>query len=220
MLASLWQESVKSVGRDGADSWRPSWPRNATPLRRSPMLSSSSSAGWPHTRRAGPRRHGAARRHGPSGVARSFLRRPRDRHDLLTANAAARNVSIDMVQAELVRRLNQTSAASLGHRASAAGARRTLPAMRPPNPTRRIRLPSSEREWVEAETARRVDAYADCGALLHGDLADLASPPRLWQDVPDAVTEADLLERRSTSWSSHIPTPAIQIASTSFSPGG
>ena len=44
MLASLWQESVKSVGAT-ASAGRPSWPRNATPVRRSPTLSSSSSGG-------------------------------------------------------------------------------------------------------------------------------------------------------------------------------
>jgi hypothetical protein len=68
------------------------------------------------------------------------------------------------------------------------------PGLRPPSPARRIRLPSSEREWVEPETARRVDGLRDCGALLHGDLNDLASPPDVWQDVADAVTDADLLE--------------------------
>ena len=41
---------------------------------------------------------------------------------------------------------------------------------------------------------RRVDCLRDCGALLHGDLNDLTSAPDVWQDVPDAVTEADLLE--------------------------
>ena len=100
-----------------------------------------------------------------------------------------------MVQAELVRRLNQTSAASLDHRAQRLLVHDALlPGLRPPNPARRIRLPSSEREWVEPETARRVDGLRDCGALVHGDLDDLASPPDMWQDVADAVSEADLLE--------------------------
>ena len=110
-------------------------------------------------------------------------------------DAAARNVSIDMVQAELIRRLNQTSAASLDRRAQRLLLHDAiLPNLRSPRPARRIRLPSSEREWVEPETCRRVDGLRDCGALLHGDLDDLASPPDLWQDVADVVTEADLLE--------------------------
>ncbi len=69
-----------------------------------------------------------------------------------------------------------------------------LPGLRPPNHARRIRLPSSAREWTETEISRRVDGLRDCGALVHGDLDDLASPPDAWQDVADAVSEADLLE--------------------------
>jgi hypothetical protein len=66
---------------------------------------------------------------------------------------AARNVSLDMVQVELTRRLNQTTAASLDHRAQRRLVHdELLPCLRPPRPARRIRLPSSEREWIEAET--------------------------------------------------------------------
>jgi hypothetical protein len=100
-----------------------------------------------------------------------------------------------MVQTELIRRLNQTSAVSLDHRAQRLLVHDTvLPSLRPPSPARRIRLPTSEREWIETETSRRAEGLRDCGALLHGDLNDLASPPDVWQDVPDAVTEADLLD--------------------------
>ena len=83
MLPSLWQESVKSVGRDGVElaglpglaTRHPCADHRCSPHR--PAVA------CPHTRRADPRRHGAARRHRPSGVARSFLRRARDRHDLM-----------------------------------------------------------------------------------------------------------------------------------------
>jgi hypothetical protein len=57
-----------------------------------------------------------------------------------------------------------------------------------------VRLPSSEREWVERETGRRIDGLRDCGACVHGDFDDLASPPEVWQDDPVEVTESDLLE--------------------------
>ena len=100
-----------------------------------------------------------------------------------------------MVQTELIRRLNQASAASLDHRSRSLLVHdAVLPNLRPPSPARRIRLPSSEREWIECETCHRVDGPRECGALLHGDLDDLISPPDLWQDVADVVTEADLLE--------------------------
>ena len=195
MLPSLWQESVKSVGRDGSVAGRPSWPRNAVPGRRPPTLSSSSSAGLPTY----PPSRSTSSRCRPPAPARVLLGRFSDALGVDTtswpADAAARNVSIDMVQAELVRRLNQTSATSLDHRAQRLLVHDALvPNLRRPNPARRIRLPSSEREWVEPETARRVDGLRHCGALVHGDLDDLASPPDIWQDVPDAVSEADLLE--------------------------
>lgn len=112
-----------------------------------------------------------------------------------SAEGAARNISIDMVQCEVIRRLNRTSAACLDIR----GQRRLvkealLPLLGPPNPARRIRLPSSQREWIEGESRRRVDGLVHSGAVLHGDLDDLASPPDLWQDGPVGVTEADIVE--------------------------
>jgi hypothetical protein len=108
---------------------------------------------------------------------------------------AARNVSIDMVQTELIRRLNHTSAVSLDHRAQRLLVHDAiLPSLRPPNPVRRIRLPSSEREWIESETFRRIDGLRDSGALVHGDLDDLSTPPDAWQNDPVEVTEADLLD--------------------------
>jgi len=100
-----------------------------------------------------------------------------------------------MVQAELVRRLNQTSAASLDHRAQGPPVHEViLPKLRPPSPAWRIRLPSSERDWVETETSRRVEGLRHCGAPTHGNLDDLVSPRDDWQDVPGTGSEADLLE--------------------------
>ena len=195
MLPSLWQESVKSVGRDGV-----SWPAFLASQRdtRAPITDAllivqrwlaHIPAEQVHVITVPPAGTGPA----------VLLGRFSDALGIDTtswpADAAARNVSIDMVQTELVRRLIQTSAASLDHRAQRLVVHDALlSSLRPPSPARRIRLPSSEREWIEPETWRRVDGLRDCGALLHGDLNDLASPPDVWQDVPDAVTEADLLE--------------------------
>ena len=196
MLPSLWQESVKSVGRDGAVSWPAflaSQRGTRAPVTDALLIVQRWLAHIPaeqvHVITVPPAGTGPA----------VLLGRFSDALGIDTtswpADAAARNVSIDMVQAELVRRLNQTSAAILAHREQRLLVHDALlPGLRRPNPARRIRLPSSERDWVEPETARRAYGLRDCGAILHGDLDDLASPPDLWRDVPDVVTEADLLE--------------------------
>ena len=104
------------------------------------------------------------------------------------------NVSMDMVQAELIRRMNRLTTTAFDETAQRRRVHDALmPALRPPNPARRIRIPSSEREWIDSETGRRIDGLRDCGALLHGDLEDLASPADVWQDDPMEVTDADLL---------------------------
>jgi hypothetical protein len=196
MLPSLWQESVKSVGHDGASSW-PAFlasQRDArAPVTDALLIVQRWLAHIP-----------AEQIHvitvPPTGTDPAVLL-GRFSHALgidttsWPADAAGRNVSIDMVQTELIRRLNETSAASLDNRAQRLLVHDALlPSLRPPSAARRIRLPSSERGWIETETSRRVDGLRDCGALLHGDLDDLTSPPDVWQDLPDAVTEADLLE--------------------------
>jgi hypothetical protein len=195
MLPSLWQESVKSVGRDGV-----SWPAflgsqrdSRAPFTDALLIVQRWLAHIPaeqiHIVTVPPAATDPA----------VLLGRFSDALGIDTASwpvdAAARNVSIDMVQTELIRRLNQTSAGSLDHRAQRLLVHDALlPNLRPPSPARRIRLPSSEQDWIELETSRRVEGLRDCGALLYGDLSDLASPPDVWQDVPDAISEAELLE--------------------------
>jgi hypothetical protein len=195
MLPSLWQESVKSVGHDGVK-----WPHFLASQRhtRAPVTDALLiTQRWlAHV----PAEQIHVITVPPAGTDPAvLLGRFSDALGIDTTSwpttAAATNVSMDMVQTELIRRLNQTSAASLDRRGQARRVHDALlPSLRPPNPVRRIRLASSEREWIESETCRRVDGLRACGALVHGDLADLASPPAVWQDVPDAVTEADLLE--------------------------
>jgi hypothetical protein len=196
MLPSLWQESVKSVGRDGRQSWPAflaSQRATRVPVTDALLIVQRWLAHIPaeqvHVVTVPPAGTD------PAVLLGRFSAALRIDATSWPADAAVRNVSIDMVQAELIRRLNQTSAASLDHRAQRLLVHdAVLPGLRPPSPARRIRLPLSEREWVEPETARRVDGLRDSGAVLHGNLDDLSSPPELWQDLSDAVSEADLLE--------------------------
>jgi hypothetical protein len=195
MLPSLWQESVRSVDRDGV-----SWPDflasqrdTRAPITDALLIVQRWLAHLPAEQihvvtvpRAGT---------DPTVLLGRFSEALGIETTSWPADDVARNVSLDMVQTELIRQLNQTSAASIDHRAQRLLVHDALLShLRPPNLTRRIRLPSSEREWIESETCRRVDGLRDCGALLHGDVDDLASPPDMWQDVPDTVTDADLLE--------------------------
>lgn len=195
MLPSLWQESVKSVGRDGV-----SWPAFLALQRdtRAPITDALLIVQRWLTHIPAEQIHVITVPPASSAPA-ELLSRFSDALGIDTtswpADTAVRNVSIDMVQTELIRRLSQASAASLDHRAQRLLIHDALlPKLRPPSYTRRILLPSSERRWIESETCRRVDGLRDCGAKLYGDLNDLVSPSDVWQDVPDAVTEADLLE--------------------------
>lgn len=57
-----------------------------------------------------------------------------------------------------------------------------------------MRLPKSEREWIEGETSRRIDALRRSGATLHGDLAELECPADTWEDTPPHVPDGELLD--------------------------
>jgi hypothetical protein len=105
------------------------------------------------------------------------------------------NQSLDWVQVELLRRLNQTTASALDRRAQRRllhGA--LLPRLRPADPRRRMRLPESQRGWIEDETTRRIDAIHRSRATLHGDLAELECPDDTWEDTPPHVSDEDLLD--------------------------
>lgn len=195
LLPSLWQESVKSVGRDGV-----SWPDFLASQRdtRAPttdvlLIVERWLAHLPaeqiHVVTVPPA--GTS----PEVLLGRFSRALGIDTSCWSVEDVARNVSIDMVQVELIRRLNRTGVASLDDRAQGRRLHDSLlPALGPPNPARRIRLPSPEREWIEAETGRRLAGLRDCGAPLYGDLDELASPPDVWQDNTVEVTEAELLE--------------------------
>jgi hypothetical protein len=196
ILPSLWQESVKSAGRDGGVSWpdflayqRETGASMTDALRIVKRWLAHLPAEQVHVATVPP-----------AGTARGILL-GRFSQALgvdttsWSVDDVAGNVSMDMVQTELIRRLNRTRGARLDDRAQSRRVHdAVLPALPPPNPARRIRLPSSEREWIESETRRRVDGLRECGAPLHGDLDDLTSPPDLWQNEPIEVTETDLLD--------------------------
>ncbi len=110
-------------------------------------------------------------------------------------DGGAANRSLDRVQVELLRRLNRTTSTSLDRRAQrrlVQGA--LLPRLRAADPRRRMRLPESERKWIESETSRRIDALLSSGATVHGDLADLETPADTWEDIPLHVPAEDLLD--------------------------
>jgi hypothetical protein len=102
------------------------------------------------------------------------------------------NESLDLVQSELLHRLNQVTAGFLDPRAQRRLNGRLLPLMRPADPARR-RQPAQARQWVEAETARRAGYLQHSGVTIHGDLADLQAPADAWEPAARSITDADLL---------------------------
>jgi hypothetical protein len=105
------------------------------------------------------------------------------------------NASLDRVQAELLRRLNLVTSGSLDRRARRRLVQRALPHLAQGGSADRIRLPTTERSWIAAETHRRVDALDSSGVTVHGDLADLDSPPDIWEEQPSVVSDSVLLDR-------------------------
>jgi hypothetical protein len=103
------------------------------------------------------------------------------------------NPSLDRVQTELLRRLNQAAAGTLDRRARRRLVQRVLPYLEPGGRAARIRLPATERAWIEAETRRRVGVLERSGVSVHGDLADLETPPDTWEEQPSAVSDHELL---------------------------
>ena len=111
-----------------------------------------------------------------------------------TSRLGAANESLDAVQVELLRRLNLATSNVFdrrGQRRLVNGA--LLPHIRRGDPTRRLRLPSSERDWIEAETSRRIRGLQESKAIIHGDLEELNAPPDCWSGEISPVTESDLL---------------------------
>ena len=109
-------------------------------------------------------------------------------------DSAASNATLDAVQIELVRRLNQVAALSLDVRAQ----RRLvnvalLPRIRTANDARRLRLPADHRDWVEEESSRRLGVLRASGAVIHGDLQELEPPADSWESTATYVSDADLL---------------------------
>jgi hypothetical protein len=194
MLPSLWQEKVKMVDPD---------------MNWSDFLAAERDTGSPVTDAALIVRRWLT--HLPPGQIHVVTVPPRgaERTMLLgrfaaalridatgwPTDAGAANRSLDRVQVELLRRLTLTTSTSLDRRAQRRLVGSLLPRLRPADPRRRVRLPVSEREWIEAETSRRIDVLQRSGAIVHGDLAELRTPDDAWEDTTAlAVRDEDLLD--------------------------
>ena len=103
------------------------------------------------------------------------------------------NESLDLVQSELLHRLNQVTAGFLDPRAQRRLNGGLLPLMRPADPARRRQLPAQARQWAAAETARRAGYLQHSGVTIHGDLAELQAPADAWESAAASITDADLL---------------------------
>lgn len=194
MLPSLWQEKVKMVDPDI------SWPN---------FLASQGQSGAPLTDASLIVQRWLA--HVPPAQIHVVTVPPRSAEPRIlldrfaaalsidtlgwTIDGDAANRSLDRIQVELLRRLNLATSGSLDRRAQrrlVQGA--LLPQMRAADPQRRMRLPESERGWIEAETSRRLDALHNSRTTLHGDLADLEIPADTWEDAPLHVPDGELLD--------------------------
>jgi len=195
ILPSLWQEKIKMVDPDV------SWPDYLAAERGRGAPASDASLIVRRWRRHVP----AARIHvitvPPPAAGRLLLLA---RFAAATGldvtgwqpDPEAANESLDLVQAELIRRLNLATAGVMDWRAQ----RRLvnvvlLPRLRGAGPPLgpRLLVPASERGWIAAETARRIAALRASQAVIHGDLAELEPPPGIWADGPQPVTDAGLL---------------------------
>jgi hypothetical protein len=104
------------------------------------------------------------------------------------------NESLDVVQAELIRRLNLVTSAFLDIYAQRRLHATVMPFMRPADPDRRRRLPATARYWIEAETTRRIHRLRQCRAVIHGTLDDLIAPDDAWETEPTEVADTELLD--------------------------
>ncbi|HEY2553381.1 MAG TPA: hypothetical protein VGI64_22680 [Streptosporangiaceae bacterium] len=195
-LPSLWQEGLKRAGQNMI-----SWPDFLRAQRdaRAPVTDATLIVSrW--------------LAHVPPGRLHVVIVPPpnRDRRILLERFAAAAgfdasgwdadglpvNESLDSVQAELVRRLNMVAAGSW-HTGTWPEllSQVVLPGLRRSGarPERRLRVPASERAWIEAETARRVEELKASHAVVHGEIADLHAGPASWEDEPQPPGDGDLL---------------------------
>ena len=193
ILPSLWQEKVKMVDPDVG------WPEFVEEQHRT-------GAPWTDASRIVSRwlKHlPASRIHvvtvPPRGGDRSLLLRRFTEVigvDIMDweAGGDAANESLDAVQSELIRRLNQVTSEFLDIRAQRRLVNRAvLPLMNPADPGRRRRLPVTARAWVEAETTRRIHQLRESGVVVHGTLDDLEAPEDAWDSSGGTVTETDLL---------------------------
>lgn len=106
----------------------------------------------------------------------------------------AANASLDAVQSELIRRLNHVTSESLDIRAQRRLVNTgVLPLLRPADPGWRHRLPATARQWVEAESTRRIDRLHEDEVVIHGTLQDLETHGDPYDASGRTVTDSELL---------------------------
>lgn len=113
-----------------------------------------------------------------------------------TLPAGAANESLGLVQAELLRRVNERLDPALTARGYALNVRRNLTGkvlLGAPGARKPV-LPPEDRGWVAERAAELRDALVASGVAVHGDLADLDVPPASPDDDPMTVSEPELLE--------------------------
>jgi hypothetical protein len=193
LLPSVWQEKVKMVDPDIA------WPQYLEEQRQS-------GAPWADASLVVDRwlKHvDASRIHvvtvPPRGIdGRVLLNRFADAVGVdvtgWEGTADIANESLDVVQVELIRRLNQVTSEFLDIYAQRRLLSVVVPLLGLPDPDRRRRLPATARDWVELETARRIDRLRDSGAVIHGTLDDLTAPEDAWETEHTEVAATEMLD--------------------------
>lgn len=106
------------------------------------------------------------------------------------------NESLGVVQAELLRRVNEKVDPELSRVDYARQIRRNLTGrvLLGAEGARKVVLPPEHHGWVEERSTELADALVHSGVAVHGDLADLHIPPAGQGSSSMAVSEAELVE--------------------------
>lgn len=113
-----------------------------------------------------------------------------------TLPAVPANASLGVVQAELLRRVNEAVDPEFSNFDYRRRIRRnvTSAVLLGAEGARSVVLPNSEVAWVEERSAELADALEQSGIAVHGDLADLHVPTETPGDDGMKVSEAELLD--------------------------
>jgi len=106
------------------------------------------------------------------------------------------NASLGLVQAELLRRVNEAVDPAFTNLDYRRRIRRSLTRGVLPRAegARQVVLPPDQIGWVEERSGQIADALADSGVILHGDPADLHVVPPKPDADPMTVTDAELVD--------------------------